>query len=158
MENKNLITVTSNSDSTIVINLPELNMRRTWKKRGQQYVFNRNDLLMAYYDPSVEYLFKNGILSTKDKSFLVEVGMIPDEEAELFELDEKLMKRMLRLMPLQEFKQTLAKMSHSQIDDFIEYAVEHYDELQMDRIDILSKVSRRDILKTIANYKAGLEG
>lgn len=158
MENKELITVTSNSDSTIVINLPELNMRRTWKKRGQQYVFNRNDLLMAYYDPSVEYLFKNGILSTKDKSFLVEVGMISDEEVELFELDEKLMKRMLRLMPLQEFKQTLVKMSHSQIDDFVEYAVEHYDELQMDRIDILSKVSRRDILKTIANYKAGLEG
>ena len=157
MENKDLVTVVSNSDSTLVINLPDLHIHRAWKKRGQKFMFTRQDLIMAYYDPSVEYLFKHGMLSTNDKSFLVEVGLIPDENAEVFIVTEQMQKRMLRLMPLQEFKQTLTKMSHSQIDDFANYAIEHYDELQMDRIDILSKASRKDILKSITNYKASLE-
>lgn len=158
MENR--VMVKSNTNSTVVINIPELALHRTWKKRGQLYPFERQTLITAYYQPSVEYLFKHGILSTDDKEFLVTVGLLNDETEESTQLllDDKLCNRIIKLMPLSECKATLKKLSIEQIRDLVDYAIYHYTDLQMDRIDLLSKISGKDILKNITNYKAGMEG
>ena len=78
MEN-NMIMVKSASDFTLVVNIPDIPLHRTWKKRGAQFPIERKTLIQAYYDPSVEALFKEGMLTTNDVEFLKEVGLIEED-------------------------------------------------------------------------------
>jgi hypothetical protein len=48
MEN-NFVMVKSASDWTLVVNVPHLNLRRVWNKRGQKYPIDRAALVQAYY-------------------------------------------------------------------------------------------------------------
>ena len=156
---ENMIYVTSASDHTLVIYVPEMNLSKTWTKRGQRYPFTRDQLIQAYYHPATEYLFKEGLLVTDDKEFLKTVGlMTEDEEATVVNLTPELLNRFIKLMPVQEIKIQAAKLSRTQLNELGEYAVKHYSELKMDRIDLLTKLTGKNILKAIENYKAAQEG
>ena len=154
-----MIYVTSASDRTIVLNVPDIPLHRVWNRRGQKFPFRRDQLEMAYYNPSVEFLFREGILVTDDKQFLVEVGlMAEEEEVAQIAVDDKLFMRMIKLMPIEELKNQLTKLSRSQINELGEFAILHYTDLRLDRVEILNKVTGKDILKAIENYKASQEG
>lgn len=159
MEN-NFVMVKSASDWTLVMNVPHLNLRRTWTKKGQQYPFERSSLIQAYYDPAVEALFKEGSLVTNDVAFLREVGLLNEDtqKSTVYELTDTMKTRLIKVMPLAEVKQELAKMSFAQIQELADYAVMHYTELMMDRIDLLSQLSGKNIMEAIKNYKAAQEG
>lgn len=157
MEN-NFVMVRSASDWTLVVNVPHLNLHRVWTKRGQQYPIERSALIQAFYRPAVEALFKEGSLVTNDKEFLREVGLLDEEEnCIVYELTDTLKSRIIKLMPLVEVKRELAKMSTSQLEEVANYAIINYQDLLMDRVDILSKASGRDIMTAIKNYKAAQE-
>jgi hypothetical protein len=76
----NMVKVISASNSLVVINIPHLPLHRVWRKKGASYPIERTMLIQAYYDPSVEFLFKEGLLYTDDKEFLEEVGLIEVDE------------------------------------------------------------------------------
>lgn len=159
MEN-NFVMVKSASDWTLVINIPHLNLSRTWSKRGQQYPIDRMALVQAYYDPSVEALFKEGSLVVNDVDFLREVGLLDEtsQKSVVYELTDSMKLRLIKTMPLVEVKKELQKMTQTQIEELAEFAVIHYNDLMMDRIDLLSKLSGRKIMEAIKNYKAAQEG
>lgn len=155
---ENMIYVTSASDCTLVVFVPEVNLSKTWTKRGQRYPILRESLIQAYYHPSVEYLFKQGMLVTDDTEFLKTVGLMSEEgETEITPLTEELEIRMIKHMPLTDFKVNLAKLSRTQISELAEYAIQHYTDLKLDRAEILGKAAGKDILKAISNYKAAQE-
>ena len=158
MENK-MIMVKSASDYTLVVNIPDIPLHRTWKKRGAQFPIDRNLLLQAYYDPSVEALFKEGMLTTNDVEFLKEVGLIEEDGTEVvMVLTEQLMNRLIKVMPVAEVATTIKKLSRTQLEELAEYAIEHYTDLAMDRIDLLSKATGKNIMNAITHYRKGLEG
>jgi hypothetical protein len=158
MEN-NFVMVKSASDWQLVMNIPHLSLSRTWTKRGQQYPIDRSALVQAFYDPSVETLFREGALVCSDVEFLREVGLLDEDtqKSVVYELTDTMKTRLIKLMPLAEVKAELAKMTHTQIEELAEYAVFHYNELVMDRIDLLSKASGKNIMEAIKNYKAAQE-
>lgn len=157
MEN-NMIMVTSASDFTLVVNVPEIPLHRTWKKRGAKYPIDRKVMLQAYYDPAVETLFRKGLLTTDDTSFLKEVGLMnEDNTTEIIILTEAYLNRLIKVMPVAEVKQTLAKLSSTQIEELVSYAIEHYTDLQMDRIDIFSKASGKNVMRAIEHYRKAQE-
>ena len=157
--NNNFIMVRSASDWTLVVNVPHLNLHRTWTKRGQKYPIERSVLLQAYYDSAVEGLFKSGALVVDDKDFLREVGLLDDEEQPvIYELTDNMKNRIIKLMPLSEVKKELVKMSRIQLEELGEYAITHYQDLVMDRVDILSKATGKNIMGSIKNYKDSMEG
>ena len=154
----NFVMVRSASDWTLVVNVPHLNLHRVWTKRGQKFPIDRNDLIQAYYRPAVEALFREGSLVTDDTDFLREVGLLDEEEQPIvYELTDVMKGRLIKLMPLSEVKKEVSKMSRTQIEELAEYAITHYNDLVMDRVDYLSQVSGKNILKAIENYKASLE-
>lgn len=156
--NENMITVTSMCNSTIIIYEPELQLKKTWPKIGSRQIVDRDTLIRAFYEPSVEFLFKEGILTTDDKQFLKETGLMTEEDVPVVvQVSESFFNRMIKLMPFSEFKTELGKLTKTQISDLSEYAIEHYQDLKMDRIDILSKISGKNILKAIENYKSAQE-
>lgn len=156
---ENMIYVTSASDHTVVMFVPELQLSKTWTKRGQRYPIARETLIQSFYNPSVEYLFRQGLLTVTDDEFLKEVGLMSEEgECEIVPLTTELETRLIKHMPLVEVKAQLAKLTRTQLMELAEYAVEHYADLKMDRVDLLSKVTGKNILKAIENYKAAQEG
>lgn len=157
--NNNMIMVRSASDWTVVVDIPYLNLHRVWTKRDQKYPIERSVLLQAYYDNAVEALFRKGALVVDDKDFLREVGLLDEEEKSVvYELTDAMKNRIIKLMPVSEVKKELAKMSDSQLEELGDYAVTHYQDLLMDRVDILSKATGKNILEAIKNYKAAMEG
>lgn len=154
----NMIMVRSESSFTIVVNIPDLPLHRTWKKRGAQYPIERKQLIQAFYDPSVEYLFKNGMLTTNDTEFLKEVGLMEDDGTpNVVLLTEAYMSRLIRTMPVKEVRAELPKLSHDQLEELADYAIEHYTELALDRVDLLSKASGKNIMKAIEHYRKAQE-
>jgi hypothetical protein len=157
--NNNMIMVRSASDWTVVVDIPYLNLHRVWTKRDQKYPIERSVLLQAYYDNAVEALFRKGTLVVDDKDFLREVGLLDEEEKPVvYELTDAMKNRIIKLMPVSEVKKELAKMSDSQLEELGDYAVIHYQDLLMDRIDILSKATGKNIIEAIKNFKAAQEG
>jgi hypothetical protein len=158
MENT-FVMVKSASDFTLVVNIPDIPLHRTWKKRGAQYPIDRRVLIQAYYDPAVEYLFKEGLLTTNDTDFLKEVGLIEeDNTAVVTPLTEAMLIRLIKTMPLVEVKAELKKLSRSQLEELADFAIEHYTELQMDRIDVLTAATGKNIMKAIEHYRKAQEG
>ena len=157
MENNSMIMVTSASDHTLVINVPELTLHKTWKKRGAKYPIDRKVLFQAFYEPSVEGLFRDGKLITNDVEFLKEVGLIEESAAEIISLTEAYITRLMKTMPVTELKKELEKLSFSQREELANYAVEHYKELQMDRVDIISKATGKNIMKAIEHHRKAEE-
>ena len=159
MEN-NFVMVRSASDWTLVINIPHLNLSRTWLKRGQKYPIDRTALIQAYYDPAVETLFKEGSLVVDDVSFLREVGLLDEEtnKSVVYELTDAMKLRLIKNMPLVDVKKELAKMTQTQIEELADFAIINYNDLVMDRIDLFSAASGKKIMEAIKNYKAAQEG
>lgn len=157
MENTTIY-VTSASDHTLVMHVPEINLSKIWTKRGQRYPFQREQLIQAYYNPATEYLFKQGMLVTDDEEFMKAVGLMTEEgESEVVRLTDDLEMRLIKHMPLAEVKVQLAKLTRTQLTELAEFAVAHYTDLKMDRIDLLTQVTGKNILKSIENYKAARE-
>lgn len=153
-----MIKVRSASDATVVINSPETMLVKTWNKRNSFHLIARDVLLQSFYNSSLEYLVTKGLLVIEDKAFLMEVGLMENEQVPVvFELTEAIMKKCISVMPLWELEQTLRKLSSHQISDLADYAIQHYAELKMDRIELLGKASGKNILKAIELYRAAQE-
>ena len=154
---ENMVNVKSASNFTVVINVPDLSLKRVWKKKGASFPIDRKVLFQAYYDPAVETLFKEGMLVTNDVEFLKEVGLIETEEDMIVELTDTYLRRLVKAMPLAELKVELTKLTRNQLTELGDYAIEHNTELGMDRIDILSKATGKNILKAIEHQKSAME-
>lgn len=154
-----MIKVRSTTDITISLYDPTIPINKAWEKRNAIIPIEKDKLTQLYFNTSLEKLMRQGLLVIDDRDFLYEVGFIAerDEEIPVIELTPNLMKRCISVMPLPELKETLAKMSTLQVGELAEYAIEHYNELKMDRIDILSEVSDKNILKAIEMYKKDQE-
>ena len=152
---ENMIMVESLSNSTVVIDVHEITIRRTWTKSGAKYPIERDIMERAFYQYGVEMLFREGILATDDVEFMKNVGLMGEDDVPVVvKVSDTLFNRMIHLMPLTEFKQQLDKLTATQRQDLADYAIEHYTDLNMDRIDILSKTSGKNILKAIECVKA----
>ena len=155
---KKMIMVKSASNNTIVVYVPTLTLHKVWTKRGMKLPISSDVLMQACYDPSVEYLIRHGILVIEDKEFLIEAGVMSEEEIDnLVELTDAYVQRLIKNMPLSEVKAEIKKLSPNQIAEVVNYAITHYMELSMDRVDLFSKISGKDVMKSIANYKAAQE-
>ena len=159
MEN-NMIKVKSASDWTIVVSIPYLSLHRRWEKRGQVHLIDRQTMIQAYYDASVESLISKGALIVEDVEFLRSVGLLDEETKKsiVYELTDAMKARLIKVMPLQEVAAELQKMSSLQISELADYAITNYVDLKMDRIDLLSKASGKNIMKAIELYRASQEG
>lgn len=153
-----MIKVRSASDATVVVSSPSTMLNKTWNKRNSFHFISRDTLMQTYYNSCLERLVTKGLLIIEDDDFLREVGLLDEEEKPVaMELTEAIMQKAISVMPLWEFGQILEKLSNHQINDLANYAIQHYAELRMDRIEILGKASNKNILKAIELYKAAQE-
>lgn len=124
---------------------------RVWNKKGQKLPVSKEVLREAIYEPGIEYMFKKGILYIDDMEMKIELGLeAPGTTAptEVLPVDDKYLNRVLKLMPISEMKAAIDKMSIVQKQELVDYASKQND-IQLDRLAIVSDKCNVDILKTI---------
>ena len=150
-----MIKITSNTDSTISLYDPTIPVRKSFSKKGAIAMIEKDKLIQLYYTSDLEAAMRAGLLIITDKDFLTEVGYITEEEkTEVIELTPAFMKRCISVMPLTELTSELKKMSTYQIQELVEFAIVNNKDLRMDRIELLGKISGKNILKAIELLKA----
>lgn len=154
-----MIKIRSATDSTVSLYDPTIPLRKVFEKRGAIAIVEKDKLIQAYFNSSLETALRSGQLIIDDKNFLYEVGYITDmeEEVQEVELTTNLMKRCIGVMPVAELQTLLKKLSRYQIQELAEYAIENRNELKLDRVELLSKISGKNILKAIELRKAEME-
>lgn len=124
---------------------------RVWNKKGQKLPVSKDVLREAIYEPGIEYMFKKGILYIDDMEMKIELGLeAPDTKnpTNILPVDDKYLNRVLKLMPISEMKAAIDKMSIVQKQELVDYASKQND-IQLDRLAIVSEKCNVDILKTI---------
>ena len=124
---------------------------RVWNKKGQKLPVSKDVLREAIYEPGVEYMFRKGILYIDDMDFKIELGLEAEgtkAPTDILPVDDKYLNRILRLMPIVEMKAAIDKMSVVQKQELVDYAAKQND-IQLDRLAIVSEKCNVDILKTI---------
>lgn len=153
------VIVKSMSTGKIVIDLPDLRFKREWPKKYSKVSVDAEVLKEALYDPGVEYMINNGLLFIEDMDFKKEVGLEPEDAKEpvnIVPLDEKLMQRILKLMPISQVGEELKKLNVEQRRMLVTYAIEN-EMISMDRVDIIKEICGVDLLKAISLKKANEE-
>lgn len=124
---------------------------RVWNKKGQKLPVSKDVLREAIYEPGIEYMFKRGILYIDDMEMKIELGLEAPgttTPTEVLPVDDKYLNRVLKLMPISEMKAAIDKMSIVQKQELVDYASKQND-IQLDRLAIVSDKCNVDILKTI---------
>ena len=152
MENRKVM-VKSESTGRLSINLPELQLKRIWEKKGTIRPISFEDLQHALYVPGVEYMFKEGMLSIESMQDKIDLGLEPegtkeDSPVNIIILNDSQKKRYLTVLPTSEFKQELEKLPYEQINSLVDYAIEK-ELMDMDKCDILKEKTGIDIIKAI---------
>ena len=75
MSERKDITIKSTVKAIVVMNVPSLNLRRTWQKKGAIQKIPMELLEQAIYDPGVEYLFRSGTLYIEDMEAKIVLGL-----------------------------------------------------------------------------------
>ncbi len=147
------IYVKSMVNGSVGIYLPDLRLRKEWPRKGTRLPIDREVLKEAiFYDVGVERMLREGVLFIEDMDFKIEVGLEPEEATQpvnVVELDDRLSQRAIKLMPVQELKTLLGKLSSSQKSSLAEYAINHYTDMAMDRVSLLSEACGINILNAV---------
>lgn len=153
MENKR-ITITSMVNWNVVINIPELRLNRIWERKGVKKTIPFDVLAEAIYDPSVEYLFKEGMLYIDDIDVKIELGLeepAAKENKEMLKIqpmrDEEI-HRLLTVVPIYEFKDRVRALNREQVKMVIDYAIKN-EITDFEKSNFLKELTQVDIIKTV---------
>ena len=152
MENKQVF-LTSTSKGYVVINIPDLHLKRIWEKKGAKKPIAFDILQQTIYDPSVEYLLSQGILTIDDLDIKIALGLESEEAKEtgkvnIVVLSDSDMERYLTVMPVYEFREKIKDLKKEQIFSLVDYAIEH-ELTNMEKADILKQYTEIDIIRAV---------
>ena len=141
------------------INLPDLKLKRVWERKGVVRQITFDDLQQAFYEPGVEYMFREGMLSIDNMDVKKELGLEPEDAKEpvnVIILSDEQRKRFLTVMPMHEFRQEISKLSHEQINSLVDYAIANKI-ADLDKTEFLKEKTGIDIYKAIQLNRADRE-
>ena len=154
MENKQ-VTLTSTVEAVVGIDVPDLHLKRLWERKGAKKKIPFDVLQEAFYDPSVEYLLREGILYIDDLDVKIALGL-EDEDAKepgaqlkIQLLKDEEINRILTVMPMYEFKEKMKALTKEQVQAVITYAIEH-EVTSYEKCEFLKEFAGIDIIKTVS--------
>ena len=152
---ENMVNIKSTVKALVSINVPTLNLRRSWPKKGAIQKIPFDILEQAYFEPGVEYLFKTGVLYIEDMEVKRALGL-EDPEAEaptaIIDLTDDYMKKLLTATPLKDFREEVEKLSHEQIKELVQFAVE-IGVTDYHRSKLLQEKTGFDVMKAAIAHK-----
>ena len=157
MENKQVM-ITNTIKSRVGINVPELLLKRVWEKKGVKKPIEFSILQQAFYDPSVEYLFREGILYIEDMDVKIALGLEEGESTtpNIVVLSDADLRRYLSAMPFFEFKEKVSNLGREQVQALVDYAIEN-SLTDYEKCNFLKKLTQTDIIQAVQLDRANKE-
>lgn len=162
MENKQ-VTLTSTINAYVGIDVPDLHLKRLWERKGAKKTIPLDVLREAFYDPSVEYLLRQGILYIDDLDVKIELGLEeesarqPGAKLNIQVLKDEEINRLLTVVPIYEFKEKIKEFNKEQVQMIIDYAIIH-EITDFEKSEFLKELTEIDIIKTVQLNRADKEG
>ena len=158
MENKQVM-ITNTIRSRVGINVPELLLKRVWEKKGVKKPIDFATLQQAFYDPSVEYLFREGILYIDDMDVKIALGLEEEgaEQPSIVMLSDADLHRYLTAMPMFEFKEKVKTLGREQVQALVDYAIEN-ELTNFNKCEFLKEYTQTDIIRAVQLNRADKEG
>ena len=149
MEKKQVM-ITNTIKSRVGINVPDLLLKRVWEKKGVKKPIDFETLQQAFYDPSVEYLFREGILYIDDMDVKIALGLEVEgaKTPTIIILSDADLNRYLTVMPIFEFKEKVKELGREQIQALVDYAIEH-ELTPYDKCEVLKEITQTDIIRAV---------
>lgn len=157
MEN---ITIISNTNSRVGIELPDIRFSRTWPTKGSKVVVDMQVFEQMMYDPGSKYMFESGMLYTENLDAKKAVGLEPEDAKEpvnIIILDDKQRHRYMSVLPFNEFVANLKKLSYEEIQNLADYAIEKELVGDLKKCDEIQKAIGKDIVAAIRLNKKDKE-
>lgn len=150
------VVVTSMINGRVGLVVPHLRLNRVFPRKGTKVNLDKEVLREAFYEPGVEYMFRQGILYIDDMPLKIELGL-EEEGTEVptavIELNDKYLNRVAKLMPIMEMKQVIEKMNENQRHEVIDYIIKQSD-ISFDRLEAVKKITGVDVIKIIELNRA----
>ena len=153
MENKQ-VELVSTIDAYVGIDVPDLHLKRLWERKGAKKSIPLDVLREAIYDPSVEYLLREGILYINDLDVKIELGLEdesarePGAQLNVQLLKDEEMNRLLTVVHMYDFKDKVKALKKEQVQSLIDYAVEH-EITNFEKCEFLKELTGHDIIRTV---------
>ena len=147
----NRIEIISTVGAQVLLDVPELRLKRVWPKKGAKQKINFEDLEEAIYYPGVENLFTSGVLYIEDMATKIALGLESEESTQptnIIVLTEAQQKRYLTVAPVFELKEVLEKLSTLQAKELAQYAIA-LEITDLAKTDLLKEYSGVDVIKNI---------
>ena len=138
-------------NATVGIDVPDLKLSRTWNGKGTMHRIDFGTLEEALYNPGVAYMFEHGILYIKDMDQKKRLGLEPEDATQpenIIVLTDAQRERYLTVVPLQEFKDLVKKLSKEQAEELANYAVKH-EIMDANKAKTLKDKTGIDVLRAI---------
>lgn len=159
MENKQ-VTLVSTVDAYVGIDVPDLHLKRLWERKGAKKTIPLDVLREAFYDPSVEYLLRQGILYIDDLDVKIDLGLEdesarePGAKLNVIVLKDDEINRLLTVVPIYEFKNKIKELPKEQVQNIVDYAVMH-EITNFEKCEFLKELTGFDVLRTVQlNHEA----
>lgn len=144
------VAVKSETRNRTVINIRDLRLKRVWEKKGTIRKIPFEDLKEALYEPGVEYMFRNGILSIDDMEVKVALGLEEEgaEQPSIIILSDEDKDNYLNKLSMPEFREKVNALPLEQITSLVDYAIEK-EIMQIDKTEFLKSKTGTDIISAI---------
>lgn len=153
MENKQ-VELVSTIDAYVGIDVPDLHLKRLWERKGAKKSIPLDVLREAIYDPSVDYLLRQGILYINDLDVKIELGLEeesarePGAQLNIQLLKDEEMNRLLNIVPIYDFKTKVKELKKEQLQTLVDYAVTH-EITNFEKCEYLKELTGQDIIRTV---------
>ncbi|MBQ4122234.1 hypothetical protein IJD44_00695 [bacterium] len=147
--------IVSTVRGTIGVNVPQLNFKRTWNKKGMKIPVEREKLDEMQFDPGFEYMLRQGILYIEDMQVKKDLGLEPEDAKEptnILIFNEKTMEDIMN-QPLWRFKELIGKYSVDQCKNLADYVLEKK-KFDYEKCSVIKEITGIDVMKTYEFNKA----
>lgn len=150
MEGK--VVITNMINAQVGITLPDIHFKHTWERRGDKFTVSHDIFEAMMYNNGARNMFRKGILYTEDMGVKKEFGLEPEDAEEpvnIIILNEAQMKRYLTVLPIYDFKESLAKVSKEQLLLLTQYAIDNKIMADVEKATYLREKTGISIYKAI---------
>lgn len=147
-----MVVLKSMVNGTVSVNYPQYGINRRWSKMGQPIPVPFAIVEQCLYENGFRRMIDSGILYIESMEDKIELGLEPadaEKPENIIVLNEKEIEDLLRNAKLEEFIERTRNIPRAQMDNLIDYAIQH-EIVIMDKANYIKELTGRDILAAVS--------
>lgn len=150
-----MINLKSTVNKTVGVKLPEYNVNRVWKQKGQTIPLPYDTVEQMLWNEGFRNMIDRGILYIDNLQDKIDLGLEPEDAKKpenIIVVSDAEIKNLLTISTLEQFKKSVDRLNRTQIDNIINYAIVN-DLVDVAKAMYLKELTGVDILENVSRKK-----